>query len=73
MLVVQPKVTIVFKFVAVKRCFFFVCFVLFFVFSFGNFKYIEIFLYVIYCIKGILKRMILSPSPILRRECLSEV
>lgn len=47
MLVVQPKVTIVFKFVAVKRFFVFVLFC--------NFKYIEIFLYVIYCIKGILK------------------
>lgn len=42
-MLVQPKVTIVFKFVAVKSFFFF------------NFKYIEIFLYVIYCIKGILK------------------
>lgn len=42
MLVVQPKVTIIFKFVAVKR-------------FFCIFKYIEIFLYVIYCIKGILK------------------
>lgn len=66
MLVVQPKVTIIFKFVAVKKCFF--C-----LFVFCNFKYIEIFLYVIYCIKGILKRIILSPSPILRRECLSEM
>lgn len=50
MLVIQPKVTIIFKFVDVKR--FFV-----FVFFFCNFKYIEIFLYVIYCIKGILKRL----------------
>lgn len=47
MLVIQPKVTIIFKFVDVKRLFFFFC----------NFKYIEIFLYVIYCIKGILKRL----------------
>lgn len=45
MLVIQPKVTIIFKFVDVKR------------FFFCNFKYIEIFLYVIYCIKGILKRL----------------
>lgn len=45
MLVVQPKVTIIFK-LLVSRGFFF-C----------NFKYIEIFLYVIYSIKGILKRL----------------